>query len=112
VNFLNFDLKKILTVAILTAIPLLSVNMQQKSQGQPWILQPFYFSSGIIQNSYASFSSGVRGTTDLYLNLIDIKKTNRLLNLELTELKAQLGALTELKYEFNGGAYYWQRSFN
>lgn len=98
-NFFNFDLKKILITAVLIAIPLLSVNMQQSSKEQPWILRPFYFLAGITQDSYATFSSGVRGTTDLYLNLIDIKKDNRKLNQELAELKAQLGALTELKLE-------------
>jgi len=98
-NFLNFDLKKIIIISALVAIPLASVNMQQRSKDQPWILQPFYFLSGITQNSYAVFSSGVRSTTDLYLNLVDIKTTNRKLNQELAELKAQLGALTELKLE-------------
>lgn len=63
------------------------------------MLIPFYFASGFAQNSYATFSSGVRGTTDLYLNLIDIKKTNRELQKEIAELKAQLGELTELKLE-------------
>ncbi len=98
-NFLNFDLKKILTIAILAAIPLFSVNMQQRSKDQPWILRPFYFLAGVTQTSYAAFSSGVRSTTDLYLNLIDIKKNNRELSVELAEVKAQLGALTELKLE-------------
>lgn len=98
-NFLNFDLKRILIVAALVAVPLFSVNMQQKSKDQPWILRPFYFLTGIAQNGYAVFSSGVRSTTDLYLNLIDIKKNNRILTQELDELKAQLGALTELSLE-------------
>ena len=98
-NFFNFELKKIIIIAVLVSIPLFSVNMQQKSGDRPWILEPFYFASSAIQNSYASFSSGVRSTTDLYLNLIDIKKENRVLSNEIAELKAQLGALTELKLE-------------
>lgn len=98
-NFFNFDLKKIFIIAVLVAVPLISVNLQERSKDQPWILLPFYFVSGFAQNSYAIFSSGVRGTTDLYLNLIDIKKNNRQLQLEIDELKAQLGELTELKLE-------------
>lgn len=81
------------------AIPLISVNLQEQSKDQPWILLPFYFVSGFTQNSYATFSSGVRRTTDLYLNLIDIKTNNRKLQHEISGLKAQLGELAELKLE-------------
>lgn len=98
-NLFNFDLKKLIIIALLVALPLISVNMQQRSQDQPWILIPFYFMAGVSQNTYASFSSGVRSTTDLYLNLINIKKDNLNLNQELAKLKAQLGELTELKLE-------------
>ncbi|OFZ11893.1 MAG: rod shape-determining protein MreC [Bdellovibrionales bacterium RBG_16_40_8] len=83
----------------MVAIPLLSVNLQQRSKDKPWILIPFFYTAGVTQNSYAAFSSNVRGTTDLYLNLINIKKTNRELTGQLAELKAQLGELTELKLE-------------
>jgi rod shape-determining protein MreC len=98
-NFFNFDLRKIIIIASLVALPLISVNMQQRSQHQPWIFVPFYYVAGVTQSAYASFSSGVRTTTDLYLNLINVKKDNRVLNHELTELKAQLGELTELRLE-------------
>lgn len=98
-NFFNFDLKKILMIAALIAIPLFSVNMQQKSKNGPWIFEPFFFLADSTQNTYAAFSYGVRSTTDLYLNLIHIKIDNRKLNQDLAELKAQLGALTELKLE-------------
>jgi len=98
-NFFNFDLKKILIIALLVAFPLLSVNMQQRSKDQPWIMIPFYYVAGVIQESYAVFSSGVRTTTDLYLNLIDIKTENRRLSEELAKLKAQLGDFTELTLE-------------
>ena len=98
-NFFNFDLKKIFTIAALIAVPMLTISLQQHSQEQPWIFRPFYFLAGLTQNTYASFSSGVRGTTGMYLNLIDIKKDNIRLSEELAELKAQLGAMTELKLE-------------
>jgi rod shape-determining protein MreC len=98
-NFFNFDLKKILIIALLISIPLFSVNMQQQNPNRPWVLQPFYFLAAMTQNSYAGLSSGVRSTTDLYLNLINIKKENRLNKQELDGLKAQLGSLKELKLE-------------
>lgn len=83
----------------MVAFPLLSINLQEKSKDQPWVLLPFFYAAGATQNTYASFSSGVRGTTDLYLNLINIKKNNRELQHEIAQLKAQLGELTELKLE-------------
>ncbi len=62
-------------------------------------MKPFIFVSGVVQNAYSSFSSGVRGTTGLYLNLVNIKKNNRKLQEDNSELRAQLGALEELKLE-------------
>jgi rod shape-determining protein MreC len=41
----------------------------------------------------------VRGTTGLYLDLIGIKRQNQELKNQLAELRAQLGAMTELKLE-------------
>jgi rod shape-determining protein MreC len=98
-NFFNFDLKKIMIVAVLIAIPLFSVNMQQQNPNRPWILEPFYFLASTTQNGYAGISSNVRSTTDLYLNLINIKKENRQLHQELDGLKAQLASTEELKLE-------------
>lgn len=98
-NFFNFDLKKIFVLAILVSIPLFSVNMQQQNPNRPWILEPFYFLAAFTQNSYAGLSSGVRETTRSYLNLVETNKKNHQLDKELAELRAQLGALTELKLE-------------
>ena len=73
--------------------------MQERSKNTPWILAPFYLASSVIQSTYATFSFGVRSTTDLYLNLINIKKENRILKQKLAEFQAQQGANTELKLE-------------
>ncbi len=96
---MNFLSRKTLIVAALIAIPLFSVNMQLRSKSTPWVLMPFYFASSAIQNGYAKFSFGVRSTTDLYLNLINVKKENRILRQKLAEYEAQQGANTELKLE-------------
>lgn len=98
-SFLHFDIRKILTLALLLAIPVFSINMQKSSKDEPWIFRPFFFMSGVTQNSFSSLTSGVRSTTDLYLNLIDIKTHNRELTQEIGQLKAQLGAMTELGLE-------------
>ncbi|MCB0366875.1 MAG: rod shape-determining protein MreC [Bdellovibrionaceae bacterium] len=99
-NFFSLDLRKILLVLAVVALPLLVANLQRDAADEvPWYARPFTFLTGIIQNTYSSFSSGVRGTTAMYLNLIDIKKHNRVLTQDNAELRAQLGALTELKME-------------
>ncbi len=51
------------------------------------------------QSFYSWFSDEVRGTTALYLNLINIKRENIDLKSQNAELKAQLSAMTELKLE-------------
>lgn len=98
-NFFNFDIRKILVLGLLLAIPIFSITMQQNSKDEPWIFKPFFFMAGITQNSFSSLTSGVRSTTDLYLNLIDIKTQNRQLTQEIAELKAQLSQMTELSLE-------------
>jgi len=81
------------------AIPLITINLQRKSEETLWFLRPFTSSAGLVQQGFASFSSGVRGTTSLYLDLIDIKKNNRELLKENQELRAKLGTMTELELE-------------
>ncbi len=83
----------------MVALPLLSINIQRGPDEPPWYTQPFSFVAGTVLNAYTDFSQGVRGTVALYLNLIDIKTENRLLKRDISELKAQLGRMTELKIE-------------
>lgn len=97
-NFFSLDLKKAFVVLTIVVIPLLTVNMQRNSESGG-ILEPFRWISGLTQMGYSSFSSGVRGTTAMYLDLIDIKKTNLNLIKENAELRAQLGSMTELQLE-------------
>ena len=73
--------------------------MEHNPAQRPWFVKPFIFVTGVVQNLYSGFSSGVRGTTALYLNLVDIKKNNQNLQKKNAELRAQLGTLTELKLE-------------
>lgn len=99
-NFLAFDFKKMLIVIFLIGIPLASINMQRNTNAEtPWFLAPFSFTASLIQNTYSSFSSGVRGTTALYLNLIDVKTRNRQLEDDNAQLRAKLGKMTELSLE-------------
>lgn len=98
-GYFTFDLRKVFIVIALIVVPLMAINMQRKSEEELWFTKPFTFVGGLIQRAYSSFSSGVRGTTSMYLDLIDIKKENRTLRVQNAELRAQLGSMTELKVE-------------
>lgn len=98
-NFFTFDLRKLILFVLVVAIPLITINLQRKSEETLWFLKPFTSSAGLVQQGFASFSSGVRGTTSLYLDLINVKKSNRELLKENQELRAKLGTMTELELE-------------
>jgi rod shape-determining protein MreC len=98
-NFFTFDVRKVFLIIVVIVVPLLAVNLQRKSEEELWFTKPFTWSAGLIQRGYSSFSSGVRGTTAQYIDLINIKVQNRELQRENAELRAQLGSMTELKME-------------
>lgn len=98
-NFFAFDIRKALIVLIVIALPLLSINMKRSPGEDPWYKKPISAAVSLVQGGYSTFTSGVRGTTSLYLKLIGIKKENLALQKENEELRAKLGALTELKLE-------------
>jgi rod shape-determining protein MreC len=98
-NFFAFDPKKVILIIFTFAIPLISLSMIQDPSATPWFLRPFTIAAGYSQMGYSSFSSGVRSTVSLYLDLIDIKKNNRELKQNLANLNAQLSELQELKAE-------------
>lgn len=98
-NFFAFDLRKALIVLVVIALPLLSINMKRNPGEEAWYRKPFSATVSLIQGGYSSFTSGVRGTTSMYLKLIGIKREIQTLQKENEELRAKLGALTELKLE-------------
>lgn len=98
-KLIRFDFKKIFLGFAVVALPLMAVNMQRNSEEEVWFTRPFSFFGGLMQNALSSFSSGVRGTTAMYLDLIGVKTENKALKVENSELRAQLGAMTELKVE-------------
>lgn len=98
-NFFTFDVRKVFLVIMLIVLPMLAINAQRKSTEELWFTKPFTWTAGAVQQSFSFISSGVHSTTELYLNLINIKVENRTLQQENAELRAQLGAMTELKLE-------------
>ncbi|MCB0394535.1 MAG: rod shape-determining protein MreC [Bdellovibrionales bacterium] len=95
----QLDFRKWALILFVIILPLISINMQRKEGETPWYLVPFVTGAGIVQEAYSSFSNGVRGTVSLYVNLVDVKKENRVLKTELGELKARLADLEEIKIE-------------
>lgn len=98
-NFLNIDFKKIIFFALIVALPLISINMEQKSSTQTWFDQPVQFVVDGVRQLFDGFSRGVRGTTAMYVNLVGIKKRNGELLEQNQELATRLGALKELQIE-------------
>jgi rod shape-determining protein MreC len=98
-NFLNFDLKKVLSFLFIVSLPLISINMQQKPMTQGWYDKPFSFLASVTQSAFFSFSDGVRGNTQLYLDLISIKKENLRLKSANDELLTRLEVQNELEKE-------------
>lgn len=98
-NFFTFDLRKVFLVITLIVLPLIAVNMQRKSEEELWFTRPFTFVGGLMQRGFASFSSGVRGTTAMYVDLIGVKKQNTEFKQRLAEMDTQLATVTELKLE-------------
>ena len=96
----KWDIRKLLILVFMAGIPLLSLNIGRIPQKKVfWAVRPFSFASNLVQSSFSKLVSGVRGTTHDYLYLVDVSKNNRELLNENEKLRAELGALTELKLE-------------
>lgn len=100
-NPFTFDIRKILIVAFIAALPLLSINMQRSPGEDPWYMKPISATVSLIDSTYSGFTSGVRGTTSMYLKLMGVKRQNQELQKENAELRAKLAALTELKIKYD-----------
>lgn len=98
-NWFNFDIRKAILLTVLIIMPLFSINMQQNPTSSKWFEKPFSFMAGVVEASFFHFSDTVRGTTKLYLDLINIKKESAQLKSHNLELKSQLLFLEELKKE-------------
>ena len=92
------DFKLILVMLAVLSLPVLSLNLQKPGEN-PWVLRPFSFVTGFLQESFIDFVAGVRGSTRTYLQLIGIQKQIRQLQEENAQLKAKLLNFDDLKLE-------------
>lgn len=98
-NFFNFDLKKLILLAIILILPLVSINIQQRPGNSNWLAKPFSFLASSTEEIFFGFSNGVKSTTSLYVNLIEIKKTSAELQSKNHELQTRLEVMSELQKE-------------
>lgn len=98
-NFLNFNVKKAFILLFVIILPLISINMEQKSSKTQWYDQPFAFLAQGVQNLFYGLSHGVRSTTSEYVNILKVKALNQELKKENDELKTRLTLFTENQNE-------------
>lgn len=98
-NFFNFDFKKLVMIGIVLALPLISINMQQRPQESNWLARPFTLLSSSISEVFYGFSHGVKGTTAMYVDLINIKKHSEELKSTNNEMQSRLEKMNELLKE-------------
>ncbi len=92
-----FDLRKGFLILFVIILPLLSLNLQNKTL--KWYLSPFISIASNIQSAYSGFTASIQSTTSLYLNLIDIKKKNLKLKKEVIKINALKVQLSEVQIE-------------
>ena len=100
-NFLNFNFKKGILIALLLVLPLFSINMEQKSTQTIWFAQPISFLADSLKSFFAALSDGVRGTTAEYLNLLHIKSENQNLKMQMSALQARIQVFDENQNEID-----------
>ena len=86
-------------IGIVLALPLISINMQQRPQESHWLTRPFSLLSSGVAETFFGFSHGVKNTTGMYVDLINIKKDSESLKTTNNELNSRLQKMNELTQE-------------
>jgi rod shape-determining protein MreC len=99
-GFFEIDVKKLLLVVLILALPLISINLERRDNSNVrWYDQPVFWVVNSTQDLFSRFALGVANTTSHYLNLLDVKKENRLLKEDIAKLKQELTDREEVKLE-------------
>jgi rod shape-determining protein MreC len=100
-SFFEIDFKKLILVAIILALPLISINIERRDAGNAkWYQQPIFLIINPIQAFFTSFAEGVSHTTNFYVNLLGVKTENRVLKEEISALKQEVAQENELRLEY------------
>lgn len=99
-SFFNFEYKKAIILILILILPFVPINNQQNlATEESWFSRPFSLIATGVQNGFFQFSTGVRDTVSLYLNLVGINTLNRNLRQENDELMARISQMEELSKE-------------
>lgn len=98
-NFFNLNLRQLFLLGVAIILPIISINVETDKDDQQWIAKPFDLLVEGVELTLYSFSSGVKGTTAEYLNLLNIKKQNAELRTSNAELTVRLSQMNEILNE-------------
>lgn len=80
-------------------LPLMSIRLQESPPHDQWFDRPISFALTLAQSSIYSLLDGGESLISTYLNIIHTNRRNEELELENSELKAQLTKMQEYKIE-------------
>ncbi|MNJ94629.1 Cell shape-determining protein MreC [compost metagenome] len=86
-------------IGLVLTLPLISINMQQGPQESHWLSKPFSLLGSSISEIFYGFSHGVKSTTAMYLDLVNIKKESEDIHSRNNELTSRLEKMNELQLE-------------
>ncbi len=86
-------------IGLVLTLPLVSINMQQGPQESNWLSKPFSLLGSSISQLFYGFSHGVKSTTALYVDLINIKRESQDIQSRNAEVMTRLEKMNELQLE-------------
>lgn len=92
-----FDFRRSFLILFVMILPLLSLNLQNKTLA--WYSRPFILMASHIQGFYSGFTQGAQDIVSLYFNLVDVKRENIQLKKEMFKINALQIKLTETQIE-------------
>lgn len=99
-GFFELDIKKLLLVLLILALPLISLNLEHRDADSiHWYDLPLLYVINPTQEFFTHFALGISDTTSQYVNLIGIKKDNRVLRDQVAQLKQELKLKEEVVAE-------------
>ena len=98
----EIDFKKLFLVVLILALPLISLNLERRDTGTvKWYQQPVLLIVNPLQDFFSRFALGVSNTTSLYVDLINIKRDNRVLKEDLAAAKQEITQTEEFKRDYD-----------
>jgi rod shape-determining protein MreC len=96
----QINLRQALVVLLVIALPIIAINIERRNPGDlRWYDRPLTYFISPAQEAFSNFSIGITSTVSFYLNLLDVKKENRLLKEEVEKMKLAMASLEEIKSE-------------